>query len=188
MEGNIIEQKKYKKYNVKYKIDFVIFDIIFNYNVKKMFSCCFTSNTNNTLKNEDNDAIQFIPPITSGRVIKVYDGDTITIVTKLPYKKSPLYKFSVRLSGIDCPEIKGENDDEKQCAQLAKKELEDRILNKQIILKNLATEKYGRILADVYLDDLHLNKHMLDKRLAVCYDGGKKNKPESWLRYHQEKQ
>ena len=178
MEENIIEQKNYK-------IDFVIFDIIFKYNIKKMFSCCFfTNNTNNT--SEEKVAIQFIPPITSGQVIKVYDGDTITIVAKLPYKKSPLYKFSVRLNGIDCPEIKGENDDEKQCAQLAKKELEDLILNKQIILKNLATEKYGRILADVYLDDLHLNKHMLDKRLAVCYDGGKKNKPESWLRYYQD--
>ena len=102
----------------------------------------------------------------------------------MPYKESPLYKFSVRLNGIDCPEIKGESDDEKQCAQLAKKELEGLILNKQITMKNLATEKYGRILADVYLGDLHLNKHMLDKRLAVCYDGGKKNKPESWLKYH----
>ena len=161
----------------------VIFDIIFKYNIKKMFSCCFTSNTNNTNEEED-VAIQFIPPITTGHVIKVYDGDTITIVAKLPYKQSPLYKFSVRLNGIDCPEIKGENDDEKQCAQLAKKELEGLILNKQITLKNLATEKYGRILADVYLDDLHLNKHMIDKRLAVCYDGGKKNKPESWLKYH----
>jgi len=143
--------------------------------------CCFT---NNASTNNDEEAVHFIPPITSGRVIKVYDGDTITIVSKLPYKESPLYKFSVRLNGIDCPEIKGENDDEKQCAQLAKKELESLILNKQIILKNLATEKYGRILADVYLDDLHLNKHMIDKRLAVCYDGGKKNKPESWLTYH----
>ena len=143
-----------------------------------MFACCFKNTS------EEDVAIQFIPPITSGRVIKVYDGDTITIVSKLPYKESPLYKFSVRLNGIDCPEIKGENDDEKQCAQLAKKELEELILNKQIIMKNLATEKYGRILADVYLDNLHLNKHMLDKRLAVCYDGGKKNKPESWLKYH----
>ena len=144
-----------------------------------MFCCCFTNNASN-----EEEAVHFIPPITSGRVIKVYDGDTITIVAKLPYKESPLYKFSVRLNGIDCPEIKSDNDDEKQCAQLAKKELEGLILNKQITLKNLATEKYGRILADVYLDDLHLNKHMLDKKLAVCYDGGKKTKPESWLKYH----
>uniref|UniRef100_A0A6C0BXJ5 Uncharacterized protein n=1 Tax=viral metagenome TaxID=1070528 RepID=A0A6C0BXJ5_9ZZZZ len=42
----------------------------------------------------------FIPPITEGRVIKCYDGDTITIAAFLPYKASPLYKFSVRLAGI----------------------------------------------------------------------------------------
>ena len=49
-------------------------------------------------------------------------------------------------------------------------------MNKEIILKNLKTEKYGRILADVYLDDLHLNQYMLDKKLAVKYDGGTKTK------------
>ena len=118
----------------------------------------------------------FIPPITSGFVVKVYDGDTITIISKLPYKESSLYKFSVRLNGIDCPEIKGETLKEKQCAQLAKEELSKLILNKNVILKDLKTEKYGRILAEVYLDDLHLNQYMLDKKLAVKYDGGTKIK------------
>ena len=144
-----------------------------------------TTNTTNTNKIKlSYEAVPFIPPITSGNVIKVYDGDTITIISKLPYQESSLYKFSVRLNGIDCPEIKGDTDDEKQCAQLAKRELENLILNKQVTLKNLNTEKYGRILADVYLDELHLNKHMLDKRLAVTYDGGKKSRPSSWLEYH----
>jgi endonuclease YncB( thermonuclease family) len=118
----------------------------------------------------------FIPPISSGFVVKVYDGDTITIISKLPYKESSLYKFSVRLNGIDCPEIKGETLKEKQCAQLAKEELSKLILNKNVILKDLKTEKYGRILAEVYLDDLHLNQYMLDKKLAVKYDGGTKIK------------
>ena len=162
-----------------------IFDTIFKYKIKKMF-CCFTNNKSK-VESKVECAIKFIPPITSGKVIKVYDGDTITIVSKLPYPESPLYKFSVRLNGIDCPEIKGETDDEKQCAQLAKKELEDLILNKHIILQNLDTEKYGRILADVYLDDLHLNNHMLTKCLAVKYDDGKKNNPISWLNYHYNK-
>jgi hypothetical protein len=37
--------------------------------------------------NNKNDLvpIPFVPPITSGTVIKVYDGDTITITSKLPY-------------------------------------------------------------------------------------------------------
>ena len=139
-----------------------------------MFACCFKNTS------EEDVAIQFIPPITSGRVIKVYDGDTITIVAKLPYKESPLYKFSVRLNGIDCPEIKGIDEDEKRYAQIAKAELSKLILNKHVTLRNLKTEKYGRILADVYLDDLHLNAYMVDHELAVVYDGGTKHKPSTF--------
>jgi len=130
------------------------------------------------------DTIQFVPPINCGRVIKVYDGDTITIASKLPYTDSLLYRFSVRLNGIDCPEIKSKNDIEKECALITKKEVTDLILHKVVTLKNVQTEKYGRILADVYLDDLHLNKHMLDRRLAVAYDGGTKLSPNNWLDYH----
>jgi endonuclease YncB( thermonuclease family) len=45
------------------------------------------------------------------------------------------------------------------------------VLNKIVTLKNIGTEKYGRILADVYLDDLHINKWMVEKQFAVEYDG-----------------
>jgi endonuclease YncB( thermonuclease family) len=142
-----------------------------------------------TLKNMDKpidwkDTIPFVPPITSGIVIKVYDGDTITIASRMPYSNSPLYRFSVRLNGIDCPEIKSKNEDEHKCALLAKTEMTDKALHKFITLKNIQTEKYGRILADVYVDNLHLNKHMLDSHLAVAYDGGTKKSPESWLNYY----
>jgi len=130
------------------------------------------------------DCHPFVPPIYSGQVIKVYDGDTITIASKLPYSNSLLYRFSVRLNGIDTPEIKGKNEDEKKSAQIAKHALEDLILHKNVILKNTKTEKYGRILADVYLEDLHLNQWMLDNKYAVLYDGGTKKSPESWLNYN----
>ena len=82
------------------------------------------------------DTIPFIPPIEKGIVIKVYDGDTITIASKLPYESSHLYRFSVRLNGIDCPEIKCKDENEKKCAQIAKKEISDLILNKVVILKS----------------------------------------------------
>ena len=58
------------------------------------------------------------------------------------------------------------------------------VLHKIITLKNVQTEKYGRILADVYVDGLHVNKYMLDNHLAVAYDGGTKNSPENWLDYY----
>ena len=130
------------------------------------------------------ETIPFIPPITCGRVIKVYDGDTITIAAKLPYPESPLYRFQIRLNGIDCPEIKSKTEDEKQIALLAKKEMEELTFQKTVYLKNIGNEKYGRILADVYVQDIHLNMHMLSKKLAVQYDGGTKIIPKSWTKYH----
>jgi endonuclease YncB( thermonuclease family) len=50
-------------------------------------------------------------------------------------------------------------------------------------LKNIKTEKYGRILADVYCNNIHINQWMLDNRYAVKYDGGTKSVPSSWLEY-----
>jgi len=118
-----------------------------------------------------NDTIEFTYPITSGHVIKVYDGDTITIASKMPYENSPLFRFNVRLNGIDTPEIKSKNENEKILAKKARDSLSQLIMNKNVTLKNVKNEKYGRILSDVYLDDLHVNKWMIDKQFAVEYDG-----------------
>jgi len=129
------------------------------------------------------DTIEFTFPIEGGRVIKVYDGDTITIASKLPFNDSPLYRLSVRLNGIDTPEIKGKSEDEKTAAKQARDALAVLILNKYVTLKNIQSEKYGRILADVYLGELHLNEWLLKERYAVKYDGGTKKQPVSWLKY-----
>jgi len=129
------------------------------------------------------DTIEFTFPITGGRVIKVYDGDTITIASKLPFNDSPLYRLSVRLNGIDTPEIKGKTDDEKTAAKNARDALSRLILNKYIVLKNIQSEKYGRILADVYINDLHINQWMIQERYAVSYQGKTKTSPTSWLKY-----
>jgi len=129
------------------------------------------------------NTIPFIPPVAEGFVIKVYDGDTITIAAKLPYPNSPVYRFPVRLNGIDAPEIKGKNEDEKNAAHQAQKALENLILHKTVTLKNLQTEKYGRILADVYLKKVCLNQWMLENNYAVTYDGGTKHTPDSWTEF-----
>ena len=120
------------------------------------------------------DTIPFIPPIKSGLVIKVYDGDTITIASRLPYQGSPLYRFSVRLNGIDAPEIKSKNEEEKKLAKISKDTLSQQILNKVVSLENVSLEKYGRILADVIIDGKNMSEFMLEKKLAVKYDGGTK--------------
>lgn len=131
------------------------------------------------------DTVQFVFPINGGRVIKVYDADTITITSKLPYDGSPLYRLSVRLHGIDTPEIKGKDvtDDEKLAAKNARDFVSNLVLNKYVRLENITSEKYGRILADVYIGEIHLNSLLLKDRYAVPYDGGTKIKPKSWLHY-----
>ena len=133
----------------------------------------------------------FVAPVTSGKCIKVYDGDTITVATRLQFDRNvnkaladTVFRFAVRLAGIDCPEIKGKTVTEKARALVARDELKKKILDKRVILKNVTTEKYGRLLADVYVvengREVWLNKWMLDNGHAVFYDGGTKKIPEEW--------
>jgi micrococcal nuclease len=131
------------------------------------------------------DTVEFTFPIKGGRVIKVYDADTITIASKLPYNESPMYRLSVRLNGIDTPEIKGKGveEEEKDAAKLARDFVSNLALNKYVRLENIESEKYGRILADVYIGNVHLNGLLLKERYAVKYDGGTKIKPASWSKY-----
>jgi endonuclease YncB( thermonuclease family) len=130
------------------------------------------------------ETVPFTFPITQGHVVKVYDGDTITIAAKMPYNyESPLYRFPVRLNGIDTAEIKGKTPDEKEAARIAKTELQTLLLHKDVVLKNIKNEKFGRILADVFLEDLHINQWMIEKRFAVPYDGKTKKTPDCWLKY-----
>lgn len=130
-----------------------------------------------------NDCIPFVPPIKSGKVIKVYDGDTITIVSKLPYAESPMYKFNVRINGIDCPEIKSKCKEEKKVALLAKELVSSTLLGKIVKLENVTTEKYGRILADVILEEYNIAQLLIDNKLAVEYTGGAKQKGFDWIAY-----
>jgi micrococcal nuclease len=131
------------------------------------------------------DTVEFTFPITGGRVIKVYDADTITIASKLPYDESPMYRLSVRLNGIDTPEIKGKgiSDEEKEAAKVARDFVANLVYNKFVRLENIQSEKYGRILADVYIGEIHLNELLIKERYAVKYNGGTKQKPVSWTKY-----
>lgn len=134
------------------------------------------------------DTVPFVPPVHGGYVVKVYDGDTITIATKLPIipvDQQPVYRFSVRLNGIDTPEMKGSDDEEKECARRAKEFMIENVMNKQVKLEDVQLEKYGRLLATVISpDNKNMNELMVQKRYAVKYDGGTKICPKSWQRYY----
>jgi len=130
---------------------------------------------------EYKDTKPFVLPISCGKVIKVYDGDTITVASKLYQKKdAPVYRFQVRLNGIDSPEIKGGGEHEKELAKNSRNELSKLIMGKIVDLKNVSTEKYGRVLADVYYGNINVCDWMIENGHAVKYDGGTKNRPNEW--------
>jgi micrococcal nuclease len=73
-----------------------------------------------------------------------------------------MHKCRVRLYGIDTPESRTRDLDEKARGKLASKFLEDSINNgKEIILKSELKDskgKYGRVLGSLIIDGLDINK------------------------------
>jgi micrococcal nuclease len=138
--------------------------------------CCFKQLYLKNIKYAD--TVIFIPPIHYCKVVKVYDGDTITVATTLPFKNdsTKVYRFRVRLRHIDSPEIKGSTPKEKQLAIKARDALHAKIFDKIVRLENNGTEKWGRVLADVYYENIYINQWMLDNKFAVPYEGGTKQK------------
>ena len=103
-----------------------------------------------------------------------YDGDTITF--NLP-DLHPIIgdKISIRVNGIDTPEIRGKCEKEKYDAQQAKEMIADILKDAETIdLKNIERGKYFRIVADVFVDGDSLADELIEAGMAVPYDGGKK--------------
>jgi endonuclease YncB( thermonuclease family) len=138
------------------------------------------------------ECIEYKPDIKYGTVVKVYDGDTITIATHLNGDTKTLYKFSVRLARIDCPELRTKDETEKRCAIIARDRLYMFIntMGNLVRLENVGYDKYGRILAEVYIlnkrhmgkEGMNLSNWMIEQKLAVPYNGGTKQSV-NWLKH-----
>lgn len=103
------------------------------------------------------------------KVVDVYDGDTVTIIFEFENK---YYKTKCRLYGIDTPELR--NKETKESAILARDCVRNIILNKVVQINFKKEDKYGRILGDIYYNDLHINKYLVQEGHAKEYFGGKK--------------
>ena len=103
-----------------------------------------------------------------------YDGDTCYVTA--PTLPEPLQKMSVRILGIDTPEIRGECEEEKKLA-LEARALANKLFREAgtIEFGNLKWDKYGgRVLVDVYLDGKNYKDEIINAGLARPYDGGTK--------------
>jgi len=111
------------------------------------------------------------------KVEKIVDGDTIDVVLDLGF--DILYKSRVRLYGIDTPESRTRNLDEKVRGKMAsaflKKAIEEG--DKVCIQTKLKDSrgKFGRVLGDVVVDGVNINQSMVDNHHAVKYFGQSKD-------------
>jgi endonuclease YncB( thermonuclease family) len=108
--------------------------------------------------------------------VRNYDGDTITF--NLPTLHPIIGKnISIRVNGIDTPEIRGECEKETYNAEQARDMVSEILKDAgQIALKNLKRGKYFRIVADVYVDEENLAVMLVEAGVAIPYSGGKKSK------------
>lgn len=104
------------------------------------------------------------------KVVDCYDGDTIQAVFRTA-EGLPLYRYSCRMLGYDCAEIRSKNTAEKELAQKAKTRMTELCLNKIVTLKIGPFDKYGRILVTVVCDGCNINQLMIKEGLGVAYDG-----------------
>ena len=160
---------------------------VLNQNSESIDSNFFLEKSNELDNATWNNTTTYIPDVKFGKVIKVYDGDTITIVAK-PYRNEPVYRFSVRLKGIDAPEMRSKDENERNAAKIVQQKLSDLVLNKYVRLFDLSLDKYGRLLCNVLYNNIIVNAWMLDHNYAVKYTGKKKTSPPNWLIYIQNTQ
>lgn len=111
-----------------------------------------------------------------GKCLKVYDGDTPTLVFS-PFPGSSPKKFRVRCARYNSAEIKSPNPLEKAEAIRQRDYLASRILNQIVIVDLLDFDNWGRILVEIYdLQGNNINDEMLRTGHGKPYNGtGKKN-------------
>lgn len=135
------------------------------------------------------------------RLIDVHDGDTVTVIAEV--FPSAVFKFHVRLTGIDAPEMTSKTPSVKAMAESARLRLLNLLVPKTLSLPHTRAghltrtemmtlleldlhlvhlcchemDKYGRVLAEISCDEAtpHAGLTLLSEGLARPYSGGTKD-------------
>lgn len=93
----------------------------------------------------------------TGKVVKVADGDTITILSEKNEQ------IRIRFSGVDCPEKS------QAFGQKAKEFTANLCAGKQVKVISQSKDRYGRVLGVVMVNGVNVNKEILKAGLAWHY-------------------
>lgn len=112
------------------------------------------------------------PYIRRVRPVRIIDGDTVVMDVDLGYGVTS--RHSVRVLGVDCPEVRG---DDREAGLRAKAYTERWLLNDcdpsapwPYLMRSVKADSFGRYLGDIYtVTDLHLAQALLDSGHAVPF-------------------
>jgi micrococcal nuclease len=117
----------------------------------------------------------------SCKVERVVDGDTVDVVLNLGF--DIMYKSRVRLYGIDTPESRTRNLDEKARGKMASAFLKNAIdTGEKVVIQTKLKDsrgKFGRVLGNIIVDGININQLMIDNYHAAAYFGQSKEAIEA---------
>ena len=87
-----------------------------------------------------------------------YDGDTCTAIDG----------EKIRLACINTPELKGKNSDHDKAIQ-ARDFLNKLVANKEILIKRITKDRYGRTVAELFKDGLNIQELIVNKGYGKIY-------------------
>lgn len=107
-------------------------------------------------------------------VTSIYDADTFKVNIK-GWPDIIGKRVSVRVLGVDAPEIRSKCTSENTAARLAKQFTVQLLRSGRYVeLRNIKRGKYFRILADVFVDGQNLAKALIMAKHGRPYNGGKR--------------
>jgi micrococcal nuclease len=109
---------------------------------------------------------------------RVVDGDTVDVIIDCGF--SIFHKARVRMYGIDTPESRTRDKDEKARGLMSKDFLVKELSKGDVVIKTKKDKKgkFGRILGELYVNDININQMMIHGFYAVAYDGQSKEEIE----------
>jgi|TARA_B100000959_G_scaffold268240_1_gene312709 micrococcal nuclease len=119
----------------------------------------------------------------NARLVRVVDGDTIDADIELGF--SVFMRDRIRLMGIDTPESRTRNLQEKSWGLAAKHRLIELLAETDgeftLVTEDMEKGKFGRVLGTIEINGKDANQTLIEENFAIPYEGG--NKDESRTKY-----
>jgi micrococcal nuclease len=100
-------------------------------------------------------------------VTYIVDGDTVDVIVDLGF--NIFHKVRLRLNGIDTPELRDRDPEKRARGVEARRRVIELLQDREVVIESKKTDKFGRWLADIYLESTNINQQLITEGLAVPY-------------------